>query len=105
MNLDTTNIRNHFKQWLCLYENTIKSYDRILAGEGKSRNQDEINNALKSIGREGCIIYDLTDLTELTKVREKCHEYKINRPKNTGGNHPRAAIGKYMEFLRSLNKK
>ena len=104
MNLDTTNRRNHFKQWLRLNENTIRSYDRILAGEGNSRNQKEINDALKSIGRDGCI-YDLTNPTELNKVRKKCHEYKINRPKNTGGNHPRAAIGKYMEFLRSLNKK
>ena len=100
MKLETINRRSDFKQWIDLDEYTIKRYDRILAGEGNSRNQEEVNNALKSIERDGYSVYDLTDLTELNKVREKCREYKRNRPKNTGGSHPGAAVGNYIKFLK-----
>ena len=99
MNLETIKRRNDFKRWLNLDENTIKRYDRILAGEGNSRNQEEVNNALKNIGGKG-FVYDLTDLTELKEVREKCRAYKRKRPDNTGGSHPSAAVGNYIKFLK-----
>lgn len=101
--------RMKFKEWArqdCS-EETVDRYDTLLAGERtSSRNQKEVNNALNSIERGDSIVYDLTDLAELEKVRQNCNEQKRIRQAenpNTGGKAPTSVIGKYIKFLERQN--
>ena len=96
--------RSLFAGWASkrLSNETFFRYDKLLAGEGQNQNIVNIDHALKHIGREDCVVYDLTNVNELETVRKECSRYKKEVLRTSGSNIPSAAVGQYIKFLKSV---